>query len=158
MMICTKCRFSKSEKEFHKNRSTLSGFHCQCKACRNPYNRNKAKKYIRTPEGVATQKLYRAAHKERILWTAAKHRAKVKGIEFSILVSDIFIPKVCPVLGIELTWEKERFSAATLDRKNNNLGYTPENIQIISWRANRLKGDASIKELEKILKYMKDFS
>jgi hypothetical protein len=41
-----------------------------------------------------------------------------------------------------------------LDRIDNSKGYTPSNIQVISWRANRIKADASADELRRVLAYM----
>jgi hypothetical protein len=38
---------------------------------------------------------------------------------------------------------------------NSEKGYTKGNIQIISWKANRIKGYASLQELEMLVAYMK---
>lgn len=38
---------------------------------------------------------------------------------------------------------------------NPKGGYTLDNVQVISWRANRLKVDASINELEMLIAFMK---
>ena len=42
----------------------------------------------------------------------------------------------------------------TLDRIDSNKGYIKENIQVISFKANRLKNNATIDELKCIIKYM----
>lgn len=46
-------------------------------------------------------------------------------------------------------------NSPSIDRIDNLKGYTKENIKIISHRANAIKRDASVEEVEKILKYMK---
>ena len=43
----------------------------------------------------------------------------------------------------------------TIDRIDNNKGYIPGNVAVISWRANALKKDASTEEVEKLLVWMR---
>lgn len=87
----------------------------------------------------------------------AKKRAKKKDIEFTISESDISIPRFCPVLGIELRQGdgKREASSPSLDRFDNNEGYIPDNVRVISCRANALKNDAELWEMELIVKYMR---
>jgi hypothetical protein len=89
------------------------------------------------------------------MWHAAFHSAKRRNLEFSIDILDIVIPKICPVLGIELVWDKGNDFCPSLDRKDNAIGYVRENIMVISGRANRIKSDATQRELEAILRYVK---
>ena len=92
------------------------------------------------------------------MFIGAKQRAKRKGIEFSLIKEDIIIPTHCPILGIELKTNQSRGlrpNSPSLDRRDNNKGYTKDNICVISGRANTLKSNASIEELESILRYMK---
>ena len=88
----------------------------------------------------------------------ARKRAKAKGLPFNITEEDIFIPEICPVLGIPLFIGEGGRSpnSPSLDRINNLLGYTKDNVAVISLRANVLKNDASIEELKAIVKYMED--
>ncbi len=41
-------------------------------------------------------------------------------------------------------------NSPTIDRINSSRGYEPGNIEVISWRANRMKGDATAEEHRKI--------
>lgn len=85
-----------------------------------------------------------------------KSRAKAKGIPFTITVDDITIPSHCPVLGIELvkgTGRGPKENSPSLDRFDPTLGYVPGNVYVISARANKIKSDATIDELEKVLAY-----
>lgn len=86
----------------------------------------------------------------------ARKRAISNGLPFSITPQDIAIPALCPVLGIQLEKGGSRDSAPSLDRIIPKDGYTKINIRVISFRANRLKSDASPNELRAILKYMED--
>jgi hypothetical protein len=42
-----------------------------------------------------------------------------------------------------------------IDRIDTSKGYLKDNIKVISWRANRLKSDGTLEELEKIVNYMR---
>ena len=81
----------------------------------------------------------------------AKQRCKVSGREFSISVDDIVIPDTCPILGIKLNMNSGKSGAyrnsPSLDRKDNNKGYTKDNIQVISQLANAMKCHATNEEL-----------
>lgn len=59
----------------------------------------------------------------------------------------------CPVFQTPFEDRGER--VASIDRIDNEKGYTPENIQMISWRANRIKHNASIEEIEQLLNFLK---
>jgi ribosomal protein L37AE/L43A len=86
-------------------------------------------------------------------------RAKAKGLEFDLTMEDVYAmyPKdgLCPVLGIELRFDLGRKHVPSLDRFDNNRGYTKDNTYLISMRANILKSDASFDEIERIYYYMK---
>ena len=47
---------------------------------------------------------------------------------------------------------------ATIDRVDPDGGYVTGNVRVISMRANRIKSDASIAELESVIAYMKGIS
>lgn len=94
---------------------------------------------------------------------AARARAKKLGVECTITKDDITIPDVCPVFGTPLIAREGKGRSTTdqipnspsLDRIVNNKGYVPGNVAVISFRANLLKRDATIDELQAILAYMK---
>ena len=50
--------------------------------------------------------------------------------------------------------QQERDRTPSLDRFVPNLGYVKGNIRVISFRANRLKSDATIDEMRQVLAYM----
>jgi len=88
------------------------------------------------------------------IWEQVKKRAKHEGIPFSLTLDDIpEVPENCPVLGIKLQPNDKAGpldSSPSLDRIVPNLGYIRGNVRIISFRANRLRSDASAKELRLI--------
>jgi hypothetical protein len=81
---------------------------------------------------------------------SAKERAKAKGLPFAITKADIPIPQRCPLLGIVLSRGPGKLHAASpsLDRKDPSKGYVPGNVWVISYRANAIKNDATLEELE----------
>ena len=91
------------------------------------------------------------------LWSSAKERSNKKGIPFDIELSDIKIPEICPVLGIPINVRLGRGmrqpDSASLDKFIPSLGYVKGNIQVISWRANRLKSDGTPEEWVKIAEW-----
>ncbi len=88
----------------------------------------------------------------------AKQRCKQTGREFNIEVSDIVIPDVCPILGIELNANAGKSGAyrnsPSLDRIDNKKGYTKDNIQVISQLANAMKCHASNEELHRFAQWV----
>jgi hypothetical protein len=125
---CMKCEQVKPNEAFHKHAKCKGGYNSVCKLCRKPLS----------------QAQYRTITKERLLWDAAKSRAKAKGRDFNIEVTDISIPSVCPVLNIPM-------DSPSLDRIDSSKGYVKGNVRVISVRANMLKNDATIEELEMVL-------
>ena len=96
----------------------------------------------------------------RFILPGIKHRAKKKGLSFDLEPADIIVPDVCPVLGIPINVRtgnhpRRNFDSPSVDRIRNDIGYVKGNIRVISSRANSLKSDATITELEAVLAYMK---
>lgn len=88
-----------------------------------------------------------------------RFRAKQLGLVCTITASDIPVPEHCPVLGIRLSacrgvGSRKSWSSPSVDRIDNEKGYVPENVRVISLRANMLKSDASVDEIRRILAYM----
>jgi len=82
----------------------------------------------------------------------ARKRAVSLNLPFNIEPSDIVVPEICPVLGIPLS-TGDRENAPSLDRLIPALGYVLGNIRVISFRANRIKSDASAEEIKRVLAY-----
>lgn len=91
---------------------------------------------------------------EQRIFYSARARAKRDGILFTIQRSDIVISKFCPLLGIPLVRGHGSCSdnSPSLDRKIPALGYTPNNIWVISHKANTMKSNASLQEMEELVR------
>lgn len=118
---------------------------------------------LRHPERVVESDKRRSEkwillHPERAMLRNVKQRAYKKGWECTITTDDFKIPEYCPVLGVKLERNSKKGWwpwSPSMDRIDNNKGYIPGNVEVISWRANSLKSNATIEELEKVLAYMK---
>lgn len=85
----------------------------------------------------------------------SKSRALAKGLEHTITLSDIQIPDKCPLLGIAIkdntgNGRGNCRDSPSLDRLHSDKGYTPDNVWVISNRANEIKSNATLEELELI--------
>jgi hypothetical protein len=100
----------------------------------------------------------KAKSPERFIWIETKKRAKKRHIPFSIDVFDIVIPKVCPILGIELSFGigTAHDASPSLDRIVPSKGYVKGNCFIISSKANRMKQENTLEDLQKIIAYIKE--
>ena len=93
----------------------------------------------------------------RLLYSNIKSRCKRLGREFSIEMEDIIIPEKCPVFGFELKREDRQtwMCAPSVDRIDSSKGYIKGNVTVVSRRANILKKDATLEELEQLFNYYK---
>lgn len=78
-------------------------------------------------------------------------RCRNMSIPFEISVDDIPMPEFCPILGVPIDYNMghgylSRYSPS-IDRIDNDKGYIPGNVQIVSRKANTMKSDATPKEL-----------
>lgn len=95
---------------------------------------------------------------EHKMWSAAKDRARRRGIEFDLELEDIHIPECCPVLGMKLERGEGKAHPASpsLDRIIPSKGYVKGNTQVISNRANTVKKDATLDEVKALIAYLEE--
>lgn len=120
-------------------------------------NRDRASSwYANNKERTIARNRLRRTDNRKSLLEAAQNRARTKSLPIDITVEDIFIPGICPVLGIKLVRGKGRFipSSPSLDRIDPSLGYIRGNVQVISSKANAMKSDASREQLLKFAEWV----
>jgi len=113
---------------------------------------NKERNRLRRVEGLGEAYV-------RLMLNRCKTRAKIKNMEFNLTLENITIPKECPILGIPLLYIKGRgghWNSPSLDRIDNSKGYILGNVQVISRRANIIKNDAALEEIEKVYLFLRD--
>lgn len=160
---CNCCKNIKNSEDFAKNPRYKGGLHTWCKECSNSTrvqkkyhiqsNKNKKEKMLLDPEykeKINEQKRTssRLNFKQNML-ANAKRRALKKNLEFNLTLEDIIVPDLCPILKIPfIIGTKSNYEhTPSLDRINNNLGYTKNNVQIITKKANSMKNSATSEEL-----------
>jgi len=115
-----------------------------CRPCR--YRKRRSRWYGSLPSYLGRLKTY------------AKKRAKKKGLKFDLSKEDLERlwarqQGKCALTGITMTrpdGDPQSLRVATnvsLDRINSSKGYTRDNVQLVCWRANQLKGRLSEEEL-----------
>jgi len=164
LKACRICGSSKSLDSFHRDKSRKDGRRGECKPCKKKVDAIHWNKYA--PHKIALNRKYKEANKKTVyakaaqykennrelcIWLGARKRAYERSLEFSIEVEDIIIPEYCPLLGIELKFRggmNNRDTSPSIDRLDSAKGYIKGNIKIISFRANRIKNDATVEEFK----------
>ena len=127
----------------------------QCKSCAREYmqiRRNKA-----LENGASKQDVYnytwRIKNPESYLYQTAKSRAKKSGLDFNLDITDIQIPKECPILGIPLFIRQgskelgKNPNNPSLDRIDSSKGYIEGNVQWVTYQANLNKHVMTMEQL-----------
>ena len=78
-----------------------------------------------------------------------------KNIDFDLVPGDLAVPEFCSVLKIKLNYQNAGTGyhpdSPSVDRIDPKKGYVRGNVRVISSRANLLKNDATIEELQLVL-------
>ena len=74
---------------------------------------------------------------------------------------DVHWPSRCPILGLKLEYNSpyDRMVETSLsfDRIDPTKGYIKGNVQVLSWRANRIKNDGTAEEHRKIADFLDNY-
>lgn len=160
--ICVNCNVRKPLFSFTKDSKNSDLLNRRCKDCckiahDSYYKNNKDRVRERNADWrLKNEQLIKVKRKEKraedprkCMLYSAKHRAKMKNLEFDLSIEDIQIPEYCPVLKIkiEMYASSQSRTSPSIDRIDTTKGYTKDNIQVISWLANTMKSNANFEEL-----------
>lgn len=102
---------------------------------------------------------FRGMHIRRVR-TALRRRRKSYPKNFKLNLDYLLkiFPQnfICPALKIKMSWGGDRNASPSLDRTNNNKGYTKDNVIWISNRANTIKSEASYDQIIKVGKWLRN--
>lgn len=161
LKICKRCKKSKSVSEFYSNN--------RCQSCKdyydNYYKTHREKEIKRSLIHINKDRVKTNAYKRSLIrknprnymLQNARYRAKKLGLPFNLTIDDIVIPEVCPILGLALKISDTHVAAnsPSLDKIIPQLGYVKNNIIVISHKANTMKNNATLEELEKLVEWLK---
>lgn len=169
--VCRDCGRELPIDLFYKNGT---GYRPECKECKSKAESERRSRDIEASRAKERERYHKNRGKE--IESMKRYRKKLKetdyfkyyimykkksmireGIPWDLdegYLREIFTG-VCPVFGcaIHVGGDKDDFKAE-LDRLIPSKGYVKGNVRWVSSRANRLKSDASVDELKKILAYM----
>lgn len=168
--FCYKCSSDVLKTDWYYS---VRGRDSMCKSCRKNYRKSEkrehTKKYISERKehykklnddwrknNPDYQKKWSKKCPESQLLRSARNRAKSKNMECTITQNDIHIPKLCPVFQVPLVKGTEY--APSLDRIDNTKGYTPENVVVVSRKANVMKNNGSVEDLKMLVEYYSKLS
>jgi hypothetical protein len=166
LRTCGKCKRGLPASEFYRQTARRDGLSFWCKDCQRQQlrdYRNKDRVTWRLKD-AAYRKSYWGKDPKRV-WAivacqSAKRRARRDGMDFDITWQTLlpFCVDNCPVLGISLAYERSpgrgiHAGSPTIDRLDNSLGYIISNVIVVSYRVNRIKNDATLQELETVLRF-----
>lgn len=104
---------------------------------------------------------WRDTNPKGYMLSRARCRARVANVPFDLTADDFEIPIYCPIfsdLKLEFSSGSVRpDNCPSLDRIEPEKGYVKGNVAVISMRANRIKSDGTLEELEAIVSYLKTF-
>jgi hypothetical protein len=165
LKCCNRCGEEKPLSDFSKNNKSKDRLQYRCRACDVKYQAQRRLEnteiHIEYSRNYQRNRRLDFNYRLQMLVNASKQRAKLNDREHDINVEDIkaIYPAdgCCPIFGIKLEFNVAGFrdNSPSIDRIDSTKGYTRDNIQVISWKANRIKGASSLQDLEMMVAYLK---
>lgn len=170
--ICRICKEIKPVELFYKDRASKTGFRSKCKECDDAYHRSNWHLYKDNAAKRAQKRRENPVEKQRLMevskmfWTAPYGRAyrlfngALKSATTKKYGSTLTFNHVlegvergtCAVTGIKFDLQSSKITrnnpyAPSLDRINPKLPYTDENVRVVIWQFNIMKGEISDAEM-----------
>jgi hypothetical protein len=159
---CRVCKVDKPLTDYYNDRRSPGGRSTWCKPCQKQWRTTNT---VRRCKRARELKRAKWDENPKLAWVlrayqSASSHAKQCNVPFTVTKADIawVVEDICPVFGTPLRYERgsgqRTENSPSLDRVKPELGYAKGNIRVVSWRANRLKSDATVEELLAIVRYM----
>ena len=162
---CKKCKSVLDFSNFTKNKAAKDGLQTVCRSCDNIRQQKRRidnkDQMLQYSQNYQENRRKDFSYRLQMLLNASKQRALAKNRDHTINLQDIKnkYPKdgKCPIFGFTLEFNSSGFrdTSPSIDRIDSTKGYTVDNIQIISWKANSIKRNATLEELILLVNYLK---
>jgi hypothetical protein len=162
-MLCRKCNEPLTDSNWSTSRKAKFDYICSpCKSTEmrkfREYRKELEEFDLEISRKEENRKQYKPNPVAKSLYINAKARAKKLGREFTITIEDIIVPPLCPVFGVPMERALGSIGAGehspTLDRIDSSRGYSADNIEVISYKANRLKSNGNLEDFRAIVRYL----
>jgi len=132
---CGKCGITKPVSEYWKSGGRRDKLHTWCKECCREGGRRSRQKMYETFEG-----------RIKTFMRSCKHNSEKRGHEFSLTEQDFRDMwedqhKLCAYTGIEMTTAPAMPHSVSVERIENDTGYTKENTILVCNFVNQMKSD-----------------
>lgn len=137
--VCSKCSVDKPFGDFPVHKKTYDGFDSWCKQCRKEYS-------YEVNQSLDT-------HLRKKLTSIKEDRRKI----FSDLTLEQLVSLwnkqegKCAISGVEMSYQRNKrqhnMNNCSVDRIDSSGNYTIDNIQLVCWIVNRMKGENTTEDL-----------
>jgi len=135
--VCTKCGQEKSLSEFHKDKYSNDGYTSNCKECRN----KRSHKWRKTKIGLI-KNIYK--HEKECSIKRGHSLPKYTYEELEVWV--LSQPNFNDLYDKWVKSNYDRMLSPSINRLDNNKGYSFDNIELVSWEVNHYKQGEEIIE------------
>lgn len=173
--ICNKCEVEKELSEFHKRKKSRDGFSHTCKECVNSKNRERHKEH-KYQQGRRDRYSRNRDDQDFILKSkerSRKHYNSIEGraasllkttkrisskfdyvddpVDLNFIIDKLMIGK-CEVTGIDFCYDNKFETSKnplspSIDRIDSRIGYSKDNVRIVLWQYNLMKGELTDEQL-----------
>ena len=137
--ICAKCSERSSVSNFYKHHQTSDGWHSWCKSCCREGNlKSRQKKYASFEGRIKT------------FLRSCEVSALKRGNEFDLTADNLrkaweMQNGLCAYTGIEMTTQPNLPHSVSIERVDNDIGYTESNTVLVCCAINSMKSDLDAK-------------
>ena len=136
---CKECEIEKPFSEFYEDSESKEGRRLQCKECCKRWQKTWREQQPQEARSKAHKK-WRLNNRGSALLTLARHRAKQKGLEFTLAPEDID-PKIkqgfCALTGIRFNLKNGKtWDSPSIDRIDSSKGYSKDNVRVVLYCVN----------------------